>query len=65
MQENKSTLEFKFSLKYMWPVLILGIFCSDGPFQRTLFASPIGTLLVLKEPVPWLWYIQLDTFLAS
>ena len=36
MQENKSTLKFNFTQDYMWPVLILGIFCSDGQNQRAL-----------------------------
>ena len=39
MQENKPTLKFNFTWEYMWPVLILGIFCSDGPIQRALLDS--------------------------
>ena len=36
MQENKHSLQFNFACEYVWPVLILGIFCSDGPIQHTL-----------------------------
>ena len=39
MQENKPTLKFNFTWEYMWPVLILGIFCSDGQNQRALIIS--------------------------
>ena len=45
MQENKPTLKFNFTLEYMWPVLILGIFCSDGPIQR----APVVILMFLKS----------------
>ena len=31
MQENNSTLKFNFTQEYVWPVLIWGVFCSDGP----------------------------------
>ena len=40
MQENKPTLKFNFTWEYMWPVLILGIFCSDGQNQRALLPIP-------------------------
>ena len=36
MQENKPTLKFNFTSEYVWPVLILGVFCSDGPIQGDL-----------------------------
>ena len=39
MQENKPTLKVNFTWEYMWPVLILGIFCSDGQNQRALISN--------------------------
>ena len=42
MHENKPTLKFNFTYEYVWPVLILCVFCSDGPNQRTLLLSLKG-----------------------
>ena len=46
MQENKPTLKFNFTWECMWPVLILGSFCSRGPIQRALLAAPVQRCIV-------------------
>ena len=55
MQENKPTLKFNFTWEYMWPVLILGIFCSDGQNQRTLIAQIFVNgyfIIILEDNIP-------------
>ena len=52
MQEYKPTLKLNFTWEYILPVLILGIFCSDGPVPTTYPSSHVtlkAKLFVWKD----------------